>query len=239
LTFAYLFTIFDLKTEEKVAGKESVLQATRNLFFKSKEVYTLCAELMESMSDHEIIRRVRAGDTRSFADLVERHKDKAMTLAMRMLRNREGAEEAVQDAFVRAFHALDRFEERSSFSTWLYRIMFNVCSTALSKRGEPLQPISSEKNEGEWKDEIPDFSEIPDSVVEGEEFRQHVLDAMNELPPLYSGITTMFYLDDLSYEEIVKITGSPLGTVKARLFRARAMLRDGVLRRIDIKELAR
>ena len=194
---------------------------------------------MESLSDHEIISRVLGGNTRSFADLVERHKDKAMTLAMRMLRNREEAEEAVQDAFVRAFNALGQFEKRSTFSTWLYRILFNVCSTILSKRGEPMQSISSDKNEGEAEDEIPDFSGIPDSIVEGEEFRRQVIEALNELPPLYSGIATMFYLDDLSYEEIVTITGSPLGTVKARLFRARAMLRDGIVRRIGTKEFAR
>jgi RNA polymerase sigma-70 factor (ECF subfamily) len=194
---------------------------------------------MESLSDHEIISRVLSGNTRSFADLVERHKDKAMTLAMRMLRNREEAEEAVQDAFVRAFNALGQFEKRSTFSTWLYRILFNVCSTILSKRGEPVQSISSDKNKEEWEDEIPDFSEIPDSIVEGEEFRRQVIEALNELPPLYSGIATMFYLDDLSYEEIVTITGSPLGTVKARLFRARAMLRDGIVRRIGTEEFAR
>ena len=194
---------------------------------------------MESLSDHEIISRVLSGNTRSFADLVERHKDKAMTLAMRMLRNREEAEEAVQDAFVRAFNALGQFEKRSTFSTWLYRILFNVCSTILSKRGETAKSISSDKNEDEGKDEIPDFSEIPDSIVEGEEFRRQVIEALNELPPLYSGIATMFYLDDLSYEEIVTITGSPLGTVKARLFRARAMLRDGIVRRIGTEEFAR
>jgi len=194
---------------------------------------------MEPLSDHEIINRVLGGNTRSFADLVERHKDKAMTLAMRMLRNREEAEEAVQDAFVRAFNALGQFEKRSTFSTWLYRILFNVCSTILSKRGEPLQSISSDKIEEEWGDEIPDFSEIPDSIVVGKEFRQQVIDTLNELPPLYCGIATMFYLDDLSYEEIVTITGSPLGTVKARLFRARAMLRDGIIRRIGTEELAR
>lgn len=161
-----------------------------------------------------------------------------MTLAMRLLRNREEAEEAVQDAFVRAYRALERFEKRSSFSTWLYRIVFNVCSTALSKRGEQLQQVSVEKNDGVPVDEIPDLGEIPDSIVEGEEFKRDVVDAMNELPPLYGGIATMFYLDDLSYEEIAKITGSPLGTVKARLFRARAMLRDGIVRRTGLRELA-
>ena len=102
-----------------------------------------------------------------------------------------------------------------------------------------MPSIFSEKNEGEREDEIPDFSEIPDSIVEGEEFRRQVIEALNELPPLYSGIATMFYLDDLSYEEIVTITGAPLGTVKARLFRARALLRDAIVRRIGIKEFAR
>jgi RNA polymerase sigma-70 factor (ECF subfamily) len=194
---------------------------------------------MEPLSDHEIISRVLGGTTRSFADLVERHKDKAMTLAMRMLRNREEAEEAVQDAFVRAFNALGQFEKRSAFSTWLYRILFNVCSTILSKRGEPMQSVTSDKNEEEREDQIPDFSGIPDSIVEGEEFRRQVMEALNELPPLYSGIATMFYLEDLSYEEIVTITGSPLGTVKARLFRARALLRNGIVRRIGTEELTR
>ena len=65
------------------------------------------------------------------------------------------------------------------------------------------------------------------------------MDALNNLPPLYGGMLTMFLLDDLSYEEIVKITGLPLGTVKARLFRARGMLRTAVLQRMDIKEIAR
>ena len=95
---------------------------------------------METPTDQELVRRVRAGETRSFADLVYRHKDKAMTVAIRMLKNREDAEEAVQDAFIRAFRALDRFEERARFSTWLYRIVFNVCSTMLSKRGDLLLP---------------------------------------------------------------------------------------------------
>jgi RNA polymerase sigma factor (sigma-70 family) len=208
------------------------------VFWKSKQLYAHCANVMEALSDHEIITRVLGGHTRLFSELVERHKDRAMTLAMRLLRNREEAEEAVQDAFVRAFKALERFEKRSSFSTWLYRILYNVCSTALSKRGESLEEISIEKNDGGGENEIPDFSEIPDSVVEGEELKQNVVDAMNELPPLYSGMTTMFYLDELTYEEIVKITGSPLGTVKARLFRARAMLRDGIIRRTGMREIA-
>src|SRR3990167_5004707 len=86
--------------------------------------------------DSSIIRRVLEGDKRAYAELVDRHKDRAMTLAMRMLSNRQDSEEALQDAFIRAFNALPRFEWRSSFSTWFYRIVYNVCATALSKRDE-------------------------------------------------------------------------------------------------------
>jgi len=194
---------------------------------------------METPTDQELVRRVRAGETRSFADLVYRHKDKAMTVAIRMLKNREDAEEAVQDAFIRAFRALDRFEERARFSTWLYRIVFNVCSTMLSKRGDLLLPNSPDGDDGKSNREIPDVGDIPDAIVEQKEFKESVMDALNNLPPLYGGMLTMFLLDDLSYEEIVKITGLPLGTVKARLFRARGMLRTAVLQRMDIKEIAR
>jgi RNA polymerase sigma factor (sigma-70 family) len=194
---------------------------------------------MESLSDHEIISRVLDGKTRSFADLVERHKDKAMTLAMRMLRNREEAEEAVQDAFVRAFNALGQVRETVNILDMAVSDFIQcLLDYLIEARGTNAVDLFRQ-NEGKSEDEIPDFSEIPDSIVEGEEFRRQVIEALNELPPLYSGIATMFYLDDLSYEEIVTITGSPLGTVKARLFRARAMLRDGIVRRIGTEELAR
>src|SRR3989337_1506914 len=96
--------------------------------------------------DYETIQRILAGEKRAYADLVNRHKDRAMTLALRMLKNREDAEEALQDAFVRAFNALPRFEWKSSFSTWLYRIVYNVCATALGKRAD-AQHISLDADE--------------------------------------------------------------------------------------------
>ena len=160
---------------------------------------------MESLSDHEIINRVFGGNTRSFAELVERHKDKAMTIAMRMLRNREEAEEAVQDAFVRAFNALGRFEKRSTFSTWLYRILFNVCSTSLSKHGEPVQSISSGDNEEGHEDEIPDFSEIPDSIVEGEEFRTACYRGAERVPPLYGELPPCFTSTTYAMKKLLRL----------------------------------
>ena len=180
-------------------------------------------------TDNEIIRRVIDGDQRAYAELVDRHKDKAMTLAMRMLKNRHDAEEALQDAFVRAFRALQSFEWKSSFSTWFYRIVFNVCSTALNKRGNTNLLAIDEENNEELKIEIPSTDEEPDIEFEGKEFSEIVRAEIDKMDESYSSILTMFFLQEMSYEEIIAVTGLPLGTVKNRLFRARMQLRSAVL----------
>src|SRR5437867_5878566 len=92
-----------------------------------------------SLSDNEIIRSVRTGETRQYARLVDRYKDRAFTLAVRILKNRQDAEEAAQDAFVRAYNALDKFEGTAKFGTWFYRILYNVCLTKLGKRNDDLR----------------------------------------------------------------------------------------------------
>lgn len=181
-------------------------------------------------TDSEIIQRVIDGDQRAYAELVERHKDKAMTLAVRMLKNKSEAEEALQDAFIRAFRALPSFERKSSFSTWFYRIVFNVCSSALNKRGvNTLLSIDSE-NDDEMKIEIPSEDDEPDIELESKEFSEIVRREISTMDESYSSILTMFFLQEMSYEEIISVTGLPLGTVKNRLFRARMQLRSAVLR---------
>jgi RNA polymerase sigma-70 factor (ECF subfamily) len=162
---------------------------------------------------------------------VDRHKDKAMTLAMRMLRNREDAEEAIQDAFVRAFNALPRFEWKSSFSTWFYRIVYNVCATQLSRRGEDLH-IAIDTREDEEALALPSGELPPDIRYESIEFEQIVLKEIEKLPLPYSAVCTLFFVHDMSYDQIVEVTGMPLGTVKVRLFRGRIMLREGVVKQL-------
>ncbi len=181
-------------------------------------------------TDNDIIRRVIDGDQRAYAELVDRHKDKAMTLAVRMLKNRHDAEEALQDAFIRAFRALPSFEWKSSFSTWFYRIVFNVCSTALSKRSDTNLLSIHEENDDEFKIEIPSSDDEPDIEFESKEFSGIVRKEIDNMDESYSTILTMFFLQEMSYEEIIAVTGMPLGTVKNRLFRARLLLRTAVLR---------
>lgn len=189
-------------------------------------------------SDLDLIESVKQGDVQSFGQLVDRHKARAMTLAVRMLKTTEEAEEAVQDAFVRAYQSLPAFEGRSSFATWLYRIVFNVCSTAL-RRKRPVDVRSLEARADDGFPEPADQDAGPDTVVESEELKEIVSEAIDALPTNYAGIVTLFFLQERSYEEIVDITGLPLGTVKVRLFRARAMLRTEILHRLDPAEHSR
>ena len=170
------------------------------------------------------------GDQRAYAELVDRHKDKAMTLAMRMLKNRHDAEEALQDAFIRAFRALPSFEWKSSFSTWFYRIVFNVCSSVLSRRGNTTLLSIDEENHEAIKFEIPSQYAEPDIEMENKEFSAIVRREIELMDASFSSILTMFFLQEMSYDEIIAVTGLPLGTVKNRLFRARMQLRNAVLR---------
>jgi RNA polymerase sigma-70 factor, ECF subfamily len=189
-------------------------------------------------SDQHIIHRVLEGERRAYAELVDRHKNKAMTLAVRMLKDRHEAEEALQDAFVRAFRALPSFQGKSSFATWFYRIVYNVCSTALSKRREPYF-ISIDDAENESLNlEIPSSEETPDIQLESEEFRSIIKVEIAGMGREYAEILTLFYVQDLGYEEIMDITGLPIGTVKNRLFRARTLLRNAVLKKIELSHEA-
>ena len=187
-------------------------------------------------TDEEIVRLVLAGDKRAFGELVERHKDKAMTLALRMLKNREEAEEALQDAFVRAHHALLRFEWKASFSTWLYRIVYNVCATSLGKRSETVHV--SLNDEDEQTLDVPSEEPAPDAVYESREIREAVTEEIERLPGTYAGILTLFFVNDLSYDQIVQVSGLPLATVKVRLFRGRLLLRDAVAKRLGVTNRA-
>lgn len=187
-------------------------------------------------TDVALIQRILAGEKKAFAELIDRHKERGMTLAMRMLKNREEAEEALQDAFIRAFNALPRFEWKSSFSTWFYRIVYNVCATALSRRGEDIH-VALDGAEAEGGLELPSEELPPDEKYVSDEFESLVTREIEGLPSLYSSICTLFFLQEMSYDQIVEVTGLPLGTVKVRLFRGRMLLRLAVGKHLEARKL--
>ncbi len=174
------------------------------------------------LSEHEILQQIRSGKKHLYAQLVERYKDQAMTLAVRVLKNRDDAEEAAQDAFVRAFNALDKFERKAKFSTWLYRIVYNVCLTRLKKKEKQFEFIR-EENDVENETEIFPFV-LPSLEYDNVELLGIIKSLIQELPEKYRAILSLFYFQELSYEEIGQVTELPIGTVKTHLFRARTLL---------------
>ncbi len=183
-------------------------------------------------SDTDILLQVRDGDVRQFAVLVDRYKDRALTLALRLVRNREEAEELVQDAFVRAYRHLRSFRGDSAFRTWFYRILYNVCMTQVRRRAR-REPLLHLEDQPTMKDAVPD-TEMATALdqLEEKEVAGIVSGELLTLPDKYRTVLTLFYTEEMSYEEIGEITGLPVGTVKSHLFRARTLLREKLVTRL-------
>lgn len=193
------------------------------------------------LSDEELVARAREGDRPAFAHLVDRHRVSVFNLTLRILGNREDAEEAAQDAFVRAFRSLDRFRGDARFATWLYRIAVNVSLSSARRSRRDLSTISlsePEDDEDGLPLQIPDTSANPAERFEQAEFREQVRNLVSALPPIYSAVISMYHIQSLSYDEISEALELPIGTVKARLFRARAALRNLVGRSMEPDSLS-
>jgi RNA polymerase sigma-70 factor (ECF subfamily) len=180
-------------------------------------------------TDDEAIARARDGDHEAFRVLVERHQGRLLRLAARVLRDQDLARDAVQDAFLKAYVSLRRFEGRSSFYTWLYRLTLNVCLD-MRRRSKADRTV-------EWNDaQLPDGSlpgewaaassvdaapTAPDVELERSEIRQRVSQAIDELPQEARETLLLREVDGLSYAEIAETLGIPRGTVMSRLHYAR------------------
>jgi RNA polymerase sigma-70 factor (ECF subfamily) len=187
-------------------------------------------------SDTDILRQVRDGDVRHYAVLVDRYKDRALTLALRFVRNREEAEELVQDAFVRAYRNLSSFRGDSAFRTWFYRILYNVCMSRVRQRAR-REPLLRLEDQPAMSDSIPDRDmSTALEQLEQKEIAGILSGELLKLPDKYRTALTLFYTEEMSYEEISRITGLSVGTVKTHLFRARNLLREKLVNTLQ-KEL--
>jgi len=183
---------------------------------------------MEQLTDFQVIEDIRRGDGRRYALLVDRYKDRGLALAMRIVGGKEESEELLQDAFLRAFQALGDFRGDAKFGTWFYRILYNLCMTRVTRRRgrrELHDHFSDVDTESAAEDETPDALEI----VEDLQLTELLAVEVERLPEQFRIPLTLFYIQELRYEEISELMGLPLGTVKTHLFRARAILRKRVL----------
>ena len=193
---------------------------------------------MVERSDNELITRMLAGDDDSFSLLVERHKDFVYTMTVRILKNEQLAEEVAQDSFLRAYRSLKTFKHKSKFSTWLYRICYNLSLNALAKENHSrtlfsdrdIEDVQSVRNTSKE-------TESPLRYAENRDLSNIVSECIDELPTKYGSILSMYHLSQLKYEEISIVTGFPIGTVKSHLYRARNLLKKLINDRYDKSEL--
>jgi RNA polymerase sigma-70 factor (ECF subfamily) len=179
-------------------------------------------------NDRQIIEEIRGGHVRRYAVLIDRHKDRAMTLALRLTGNREESEELVQDAFLRAYRSLDQFRGEAKFGTWFYRILYNLCLTRVTRRRG--KPEALDVDDAHSLDNLlVDEDELSaQERMEEEEMQQFIASEIERMPERFKVVLTLFYVQEMSYEEMMVVLNQPLGTVKTNLFRARNMLRERV-----------
>jgi RNA polymerase sigma factor (sigma-70 family) len=175
---------------------------------------------MKFLDDNETIEKVLNGDVSAYASLVEKHKNLVFSIVLKIVNNREDAEEIAQDTFLKAYQSLKTFERKSKFSTWLYRIAYN---SAISKtRKKRIEMVAIEESV------ITNYSpdEVSRNMGEQEENdRQLILEkALRQLPEEDNLLITLFYKNENSVDDISEITGLSVSNVKVRLHRIRKKL---------------
>jgi RNA polymerase sigma-70 factor (ECF subfamily) len=174
-----------------------------------------------------LARMAIKGDQQAFAELVGLYQDKLYHMAYRMLNNRQEAEDVVQEAFLRVYNNLERYDDNMKFSTWIYRIATNLCIDRLRKR-RPSYSLDAESSEFEGLDGyamIPSDNRTPESETLLSETQRIIHQAMETLPPKYKTVMVLRYLHELSLQEIGDALGMPVTTVKTRVHRGREFLR--------------
>src|SRR5262245_1989992 len=180
-----------------------------------------------SQQEAGLIRRCLAGDETAYRDLVEMYQPRVYSLALRMVSRAEDAEDVVQETFVRMFRALRRYDPSSPFGAWLFSIASRLCIDQLRRR--KLQPISltqRDRDDEEYEIEVVDPGLRPEEVTARAEEEERTRALIDSLPPHYRIVVLLRHQQDLAYEEIAEALHLPLGTVKARIHRARALLRE-------------
>lgn len=178
--------------------------------------------MKEHQDDIFLVQNVLAGNTASFGVLVEKHSEMAFSIAHKIIRNREDAEEIAQDAFVKAFQSLRSFKGDSKFSTWLYRIVYNAAISHTRKRQQDFVQLDERIIVEKTEDKIIDTLDTYDTDMQSE----LVTKAINKLPAEDSALVTLFYLKENTIEDISHITGLSMSNVKVKLFRIRKKLYD-------------
>ena len=180
------------------------------------------------MNDLKIIEACLLGNTNMFSRLIDEYKSMVYNLAYRMSNNSQEAEDISQEAFLRAFQSLARFNPNYKFSTWLYQVTLNIIRDRFKKKKVNYSSLDAPKNQNDNDKEYfyqpVDSKQNPEEALAQQEKDRFLQKAIFSLPLKYREIVVLRYLKDFSYIEIASILKIPPGTVKIRLYRAREQL---------------
>ncbi|MCP4632399.1 MAG: sigma-70 family RNA polymerase sigma factor [candidate division Zixibacteria bacterium] len=183
--------------------------------------------MVSRQEERELINAALKGDQNAYRELFEAHRKAIFHIVTKIIHNNEEARDLVQETFIKAFGSLASYRFEYRFSTWLYKIAANNSIDYLRKK--KINSLSLDKpiktRDGELEMELPDNSYNPESDYKSKIKRNTIQDAIDELPIKYREVIVLRHHEDRSYEEIAERLHIPVGTVKARIFRARELLK--------------
>jgi RNA polymerase sigma-70 factor (ECF subfamily) len=202
-------------------------------------------EIKENIQkDQYWIGKVLGGDTNAFGTIIKNTEGLVTQIIFKMISNTEDRRDIAQDIYLKAFKSLPRFRYQSKLSTWIAKISYNTCLTYLEKKKLILLDNRDEHTESD--DDSPEivggksiltlFNQTENDIFQ-RELNEILKSEIERLSPLHRTLITLYHNEELSYEEIARITQLPEGTVKSYLFRARRLLKDSLLSKYKKEEL--
>lgn len=187
---------------------------------------------LHKLNDEDLMEHLQGGYECAFRILTERYQDRIHNFIYRYTHDRQDSEDLVQETFLRVYRCKDSYARIAKFSTWLYTIALNLVKTHYKKK-KRMQLISidgsnASKDQEPMPFEIKDESCCPESDLKDSMLMNHIEQALEQLPDDFKKIVIMRDIQSLTYEEIMDITGLPMGTVKSRINRARVKLQDSL-----------
>ncbi len=189
------------------------------------------------LPESELIKRSKEGNEEAFEMLISPYEKKIYNLAYRFLNNEQDAIEVLQETLIRAYRFIKKFQEKSAFYTWLYRIAMNVALRKLKKRSKEDKVVSLDQMVPGYEDipqEIPDETQNPEVIYERKQIQEAVRKALEEIPEAYRSVVFLKDVEGLSNKEVAEILKLTVPAVKSRLHRGRLFLREKLKHLIKI-----
>ncbi|PYJ65726.1 MAG: RNA polymerase subunit sigma [Verrucomicrobia bacterium] len=183
------------------------------------------------VSELDLVRRCQADDTEAFDELVSRYRTRVFSMIYNMVHNEQDTWDLAQDSFVKAWKSIKRFRGRSSFYTWIYRIVMNVTIDWLRKKqvkggGVEFDDLTQLREVDPASKTVPKKEALPYETMERDEIRARIDKAIAQLSPEQRAVILMKEIEDMQYHEIAETLGCSIGTVMSRLFYARKKLQN-------------